>query len=262
MQTGRNMQECYLPDELAKLFPGLICLVGAGGKTSLLHALGTALSVAGHSLLCTSSTRIMLPKATTALPVLLCQEPENLRLPVAGGLFAARPGPPEKPDKLYGYKAQELDELFLRNPAAVILVEADGAAGRCIKVPAAYEPVIPSYCTCVVAVLGLSCLYQPCTAERVFRLELFCERSGLAPGDELGPQAVARLILHPQGLFSGSPAGARRIVFCNQADSPRGVEAFEALCRELYEAAPDFAGLCLMGAVREYGLRAWRFVPE
>ena len=44
-------------------------------------------------------------------------------------------------DKLEGVPPERVDELS--GEADLVLVEADGARGRSLKVPAAHEPVLP-----------------------------------------------------------------------------------------------------------------------
>ena len=43
----------------------------------------------------------------------------------------------------------------------VMLIEADGAKRKPLKVPADWEPVIPDFADVVVSVIGLDCLGKP-----------------------------------------------------------------------------------------------------
>jgi probable selenium-dependent hydroxylase accessory protein YqeC len=50
--------------------------------------------------------------------------------------------------------------------------------------------------------------------------------TGLHLGEELSVQALSKLFLHPDGLFKGSPASAKRVAFLNKLDVlPEGQKA-------------------------------------
>jgi len=100
-----------------------------------------------------------------------------------------------------------------------IIVEADGAAGRPLKAPAAHEPVIPPCSGWTVGVVGLQALGQPLIDPWVFRMDAFARLTGLAPGAAVSAEAVAAACGHEQGLFKGAPADCRCLAFLNRADS-------------------------------------------
>ena len=238
--------------------PGIVCLVGGGGKTTLLYALGRALGTADTPSLCTTTTRIFPPEAEQCRLV-LSTDPQKLEVPDGLTVFcAAGPAPAGSP-KLLGFPPEALDALSLRRPEWSILVEADGAAGRPVKAPLPHEPVIPSRTRAVVAVFGLSGLNRPLTDDSAFRLEHTARIAGIAPGDTLTPAAAARLFRHAEGLFQHSPAGAERFVFLNQADLPGAHEAGTVLAEILLRAAPD--ARVLIGAVATEGLCCTRILP-
>lgn len=222
-----HCQPVHLREELETSGPGgLIALVGGGGKTSLLHALGKAFAESGQSALCTTSTRLSLPHPDVWRRVTLCDDPMDLVVPKGETLLTARHAQPDgDPNKVYGYSATVLDSLWTRRAADWIVVEADGAAGRPLKAPAGHEPVIPSLSTIVIAIIGLGCLHRPFTEETAFRLEQIAIITDMQPGDPITPGAVAKILLHPRGLFKNCPQNAKRLLFCNQSDLP---EAFGA----------------------------------
>ena len=67
-------------------------------------------------------------------------------------------------------------------PAALFLVEADGAARKPLKAPAAHEPVLPEPLDCCVAVVGLDSVGQPLDDGHVHRSALVCAAAGQEPG--------------------------------------------------------------------------------
>lgn len=155
---------------------------------------------------------------------------------------------------MYGYTAEEVDALLSRNVTPWILVEADGAAGRPLKVPAAHEPVVPSRTAVAVAVVGLGGLGQPFHPETVFRLEQAAAVTGLLPGEVVTPDAVAAMVTHDAGLFKNTPPGAVRLLFCNQADLPGAEESGKALASALARKHPGFLQGIYLGSLREKGL--------
>lgn len=241
--------------ELDAFFPGVIGLIGGGGKTSLLFALGRAFAAAGDTVLLTTTTRMFLPEKSRDLDVVLTEDPGALEPVRSGAVYAARPPTEATPDKVRGFSAAEVDALRDRPVADWIVAEADGAARRPLKAPAAAEPVVPSRTAYAVAVLGLGCMGRPFADDVVFRLAETAALTGLAEGERITPAAVARLVVHPDGMFKGAPPAARRIVFCNQSDLPGAQEAGEALARELARTHPGRVHDFLIGSLQAKGLR-------
>src|SRR5262245_61547128 len=112
-------------------------------------------------------------------------------------------------DKLEGFPPERVDALAGR--ADLLLVEADGARSRSLKVPAPHEPVIPSRTTLVVVLAALDVLGQPLTEDRVHRVELVSEAVGKRAGEILDEDAVAAALRHPGGYPSRIPSGARSV---------------------------------------------------
>lgn len=224
----RRVNFCEGPPGLR---PGITSLTGGGGKTTLLYSLSNYLAKSGQRVLCTTTTRMCRPDLDGGrIPFLPCANPLEIVLPPSGTVLAAREAPPDgDPAKIFGYEPGDVDAMFLRGVAPWIIVEADGSARMPLKAPADHEPVIPSLSTTVIAVVGLSCMAAPLSRDTVFRMDRICDVTDLAPGDPVTPAAVAILATHPRGLFKGTPPGASRLLFCNQADLPETLEAGKAI---------------------------------
>uniref|UniRef100_C6E1Y1 Selenium-dependent hydroxylase accessory protein YqeC n=1 Tax=Geobacter sp. (strain M21) TaxID=443144 RepID=C6E1Y1_GEOSM len=241
---------------------GVLSLTGAGGKTSLMFHLARVLSEAGKRVLVTTTTKILPPTARQCATVLVNADPEAItrRASLHSGnepVTAVSRRDPEKGDrhlaepvpsgKLIGF-APEAIAFFQRcGQFDWIVVEADGSARRPLKAHAPHEPVIPSCSTAVVAVVGLEVLGQPLTEEWVFRPELAAPLMGLAIGDTIGAAAVTRLIVHPGGLFTGTPPGARRFLFLNKADTPQRLACAAEIAAMVKNEAPCVAEALLVG---------------
>lgn len=248
--------EADFGDLLRPHLPGPICLVGGGGKTSLLFALGRALGCAGSPAVLVTSTKMFPPGPEDCAVVRDCPDARLAEVrPDEACIFLSR-GVDAASGKVIGHAAEDLDACAAAHPDWNLLVEADGACGRPVKAPLAHEPVIPASTRAVVAVLGLSGLFRPLGEDVVFRCAHAAGIMGLEAGETITPAAAARLFAHPHGLFQHAPAGAARLIFLNQADAPGAREAGEALGREILRLAPEAA--VALGAARQWGMRCLR----
>lgn len=207
-----------------------LALVGAGGKTSTLFRLGWELMNAST---CAPLPRNVFLSATTHMAVeqlkladyhYIVESPEDLtalegRIPPGLILFT---GPQVEMQRSAGLSLAVMDRLrdLADAQATPLIIEADGSRQRPLKAPASHEPVIPTWTDSVIVVAGLSGLGRPLDAEWVHRPELFSELSGLKLGEPIDLQALAAVLIHPQGGLKAIPPTARRMVLFNQADTP------------------------------------------
>jgi probable selenium-dependent hydroxylase accessory protein YqeC len=223
LRTDIPLRQALLLDQRA-----VICLVGAGGKTSLMFRLARELAVSGDRVLTTTTTKISEQEAirnsseivTGSVDALLNRAGDNREEHFH--MTAARNG---YAGKLIGFDARDIDRLWQANLFDWIIVEADGASRLPLKTPDVHEPVIPDCCNCVVGMAGLTAFGKPLSDQWVFRLKLFARLTGLEPGSPITAAAIATSICHPGGIFKGAPRTSRRVVFLNQADTPERVQA-------------------------------------
>lgn len=204
---------------------GVVSLVGAGGKTSLMYRLAHELARSGQSVLTTTSTRIYPPTADQCAVCILASTADKILEQASGALSEHRhitvaAGRIAESGKLFGLALEEIDRLQASRTFDWIIVEADGAAGRPLKAPAAHEPVIPSGSGWVVGMAGLHAIGKPLTDHWVFRPEAFARITGLVPGATITEKSVAAALTHERGVLKGVPAGCRGVAFLNQADAP------------------------------------------
>jgi len=214
---------------------GVICLVGAGGKTSLMFRLARELTLPGERVLATTTTKMSEQEAIASSPQVIIGSAAALLRQLddpgqSGFITAARSG---RERKLLGFEPVDIDRIWDARVFKWIIIEADGAARLPLKVPDAHEPVIPACCRYVVGLAGMTALNKPLSDQWVFRLPLFARLTGLVPGDPITPGSVAASISHPHGIFKGSPAQARQIFFLNQAETPVGLEAGRLVIEDL-----------------------------
>jgi len=199
-----------------------VAVVGGGGKTSLCFALADELLAAGNRVVTTTTTKIRREEAEMAP----CRVffPSGSRdfirlkqdLREKGHVCVARRF--LNTGKVEGIDRETADALFQDPEIDFLIAEADGAAGRPVKAPAAHEPVIPASATLAIAMTGLEALGMPLHPGLVFRPGRFRDLTGLDEGDTLSPAALAGVFRSPMGLFKGTPDSARRIAFLNKAD--------------------------------------------
>ena len=187
-----------------KIEPGITAIIGSGGKSTLLRALGLELMRAGGRVLICTTTH-MFPVAGVpwdgssrrlgAAP----WKPGALHTPgctceVCAGLARGsicQAGVLDPETGKLSAPAESLDQLAQRFD--YVLAEADGSKRLPLKAHAAWEPVIPAATANVVWVVGASGLGKP-VAEVVHRPELFCERCGYEPTDIATPERVAQVL--------------------------------------------------------------------
>ena len=212
-----------LADALLLAGGGMVSLVGAGGKTSLMYRLARELVGSGRTVLTTTSTRIYPPAANQCAFCILAPTAEGILERAIRAMkehrhITAAAGRDPESGKLSGLAPEEIDRLRSSRVFDWIIVEADGAAGRPLKAPAAHEPVIPSGSGWVVGMAGLQAVGNPLNDQWVFRPEVFARITGLAPGAAITAEAVAACLAHRSGVLKGAPADCRCLAFLNRAD--------------------------------------------
>ncbi len=220
-----------------------LAVVGGGGKTTLCFALATALREAGARVVSTTTTKVWREEAHAFPRLVLCPtdglglEAVKKGLDEAGSVFVGRKY--LENGKIEGIPSTMADDLFGKPWVEYVIIEADGAAGRPVKAPAAHEPVIPESVTGVIAVMGLGALGKPLGPDIVFRPGLFKELTRLEDGDILDPEGLARAFDGQAGLFKNAPVSARRIVVLNPVDILPEDGAARNLAQRLMEMHPS-----------------------
>jgi probable selenium-dependent hydroxylase accessory protein YqeC len=212
----------------------VVAVAGAGGKTALILALATEAARRGLRALVTTTTHMgFLPEAEWG-PAFVEEDGDPapaLRRALDRERRATLLGRRVRPDKLEGVPPARVDALA--GLADLLLVEADGARGRSLKVPAPHEPVVPRSTTLLVVVAALDVLGAPLDAERVHRPERVSEVTGWPAGTTLGERDVAACLLHRPGYPDHLPRAGRGAVFLNKAEDDRTRAAAARIARSL-----------------------------
>ena len=220
-----------------KIEPGITAIIGSGGKSTLLRALGLELMRAGGRVLICTTTH-MFPVAgvpwdgssrrlgavpwkpgASHVPGCTCEACTGM----SRGSICQTGSLDHQTGKLSS-PAEPLDGLAQRFD--FVLAEADGSKRLPLKAHAAWEPVIPAATANVIWVVGASGLGKP-VSEAVHRPELFCERCGCELTDIATPERVAQVLNAELQMLS---LGTARVML-NQADTladPTMADRFEA----------------------------------
>jgi probable selenium-dependent hydroxylase accessory protein YqeC len=185
-----------------------VSLVGGGGKTTALFALGRQLD---GSVILTTTTKMgsdrtggyvpLLSPTAAVLEVALERERRVLVWKAIDG------------HRALGFSGPDCDAW--RRLADHMVVEADGSRRRPFKAPAAHEPVVPSSTTLLVACVGAGAFGAP-IVECCHRPDLVAGLIGCGVDDRLDPVGLARALLHAEGSLKHRPATARAVVLLNQ----------------------------------------------
>lgn len=206
-----------------------ICLVGGGGKTTVMYELAAAWADCGCKVLVLTSTHILRPtdgSFAADVPVV-----QNLW---QQGRYAVIGTPELSTGKLTAPPPGLYNELQLQ--ADVILCEADGSRHHPCKAPAAHEPVLLPDCDMVLAVAGMDALGRP-LAQACQRPQLAAALLGCSLDSVIDEQMLAALLLSEQGARKNVGARAYYIVL-NKCDLLKATQQ-EKLRQQLLAAGMD-----------------------
>lgn len=168
-----------------------ICIVGGGGKTTVMYELAAAWAACGCKVLVLTSTHILQPAdgsfaADAAAVNNLWQQRRYAVI-----------GTPELASGKLTAPPQDLYEA-LQLQADVILCEADGSKHHPCKAPAAHEPVLLPDSDIVLAVVGMDALGCP-LAQACQRPQPAAAFLGCSLDSVIDEQMLAALLLSEQG---------------------------------------------------------------
>lgn len=206
-----------------------ICLVGGGGKTTVMYELAADWAACGRKVLALTSTHILCPAdgsfaADAAAVHNLWQQRRYAVI-----------GTPELATGKLTLPPQSVYEA-LKLQADVILCEADGSRHHPCKVPVAHEPVLLPDSDIVLAVAGMDALGRP-LAQACQRPQLAAELLGCNAEKIIDAQMLASLLRSEQGAHKNVGARAYYIVL-NKCDLLKAAQQEEML-RLLVSAGMD-----------------------
>ncbi len=140
--------------------PGIVALVGAGGKTTVLSKLVEYGRLKGQPIVVTTTTRLYESQVAHYEPIYTHNINEadeyctdRLLHGYCGAWFAGITG-----TKVDSLDCDLIDGLSKLHPNWQIVVEADGAKEKWLKAPKTTEPVIPSLTKTTIGLVNLQML--------------------------------------------------------------------------------------------------------
>lgn len=235
------------------VMPRIVSFVGGGGKTTSMYRLADELAWQGFRVLVTTSTHIQYPEEGAVAVVChvseLCgADGDEARMLTAGALEETcdESGNPVRklvmPEGLGEPEAmKQLLERF-----DVILIEADGAKHRPVKVPGEQEPVLIPQTGLVIACVGLSAVGQS-FGESCFRFGTKGAWLRRSVEDLVEPEDLALILMDERGSRKQLDGRYYRIIL-NQADRPEDLE----LAKQVIAALPvTLQPLCAVTSYQE-----------
>ncbi len=206
------------------------CVVGAGGKKSMLYALAGALERA----VVTATVRIP-PFEAHVADLRVTENPQAAVGPQTAwplGLVRSH----DRADRYRGYEPSTIDALVADLPDDVaVLVKADGARTRWFKAPATDEPQLPATADVVLPIASARIVGERLDDEHVHRPERVAALTGLEPGDRISAADVASVLTSPAGGWKGTDETATVIPVLNMVDTPALERRARQIASEIHE---------------------------
>ncbi len=252
MRPGRPAEDLLAVLGLGR--GGLVAVAGAGGKTTIVYRMAAEARRRGLRVIVTSTTHMgSLPPSVTGPLVLAAESGAGpaLSLALEREGWATLLGERVRDDKIRGLAPTQVDVLL--EQADLVLVEADGARSRSLKMPAEHEPVVPSLTSHLLVLAALDVLGHPLGEGRVHRAELVAAASGKLEGQTVDEDTLLAALTHPAGYPARVPGGALAAVFLNKAE---GDDARAAAARIAPRLIPPYARV-VAGSARGGPVQVW-----
>lgn len=217
--------------EIISKFPPdpVVSLSGAGGKTTLVFRIAREIK---GTVIVTTTTKVGFEQILSADRQIL---PDAISTLSTEKVIWTSPSLIPQNGKIIGFTLQEFGMLAAecREKHFSLISEADGAACRHIKAPAAYEPVIPADTNVCFYLAGLDVTGKPVSKEYVHRPEIFSKLTGARLNEAVTPDHFVRLFDHPEGGLRNMPPSALRVAYLTHADTEERISAGKYIAENL-----------------------------
>lgn len=193
----------------------VVSVYGGGGKTSLLEAMCSVLLEQGAAVCVTTTTRTE-PLDWPGLVILEHKALLTGAVAPAGAPIFVRDG--EVDGKWRGLSPAAVDALGGILPGHVILVEADGSAGRPVKLHHGDDPDLPRRTSLAIPVIGLSAIGRPSSAVLHRQGRVADDRLCLVADEPWSWEQMIRLLARPDGYLGRIPEGVPVAIALLQMD--------------------------------------------
>ena len=227
---------------------GVVVVVGAGGKKTTLYRLLEAHRTIGTGRIMLTSTvqTGAAPKVLDVETVLVDEDDPEAAIAETRDLSGVwqLAGRSAKPRRLGGLARDLIPRLHAMGDFDVSLVKADGARMRMVKAPSDDEPAMPDGATTILPVVSARAFGRSLTERLVHRSERLAKLVDAAPGTELTPDHIARLLTSPEGALRR--VGTARVVpVINMVDNPERLELAQIAARKALARTERFERIVL-----------------
>tara|TARA_B100000902_G_scaffold201103_1_gene191610 strand:+ start:1503 stop:2231 length:729 start_codon:yes stop_codon:yes gene_type:complete len=193
-----------------------VAIVGGGGKTTILHALGNQLH--GKTIL-TCTTKMGFDQHGSH-PIYFDPDDDTIRSITSGNPIMV--WKEIQGERAIGVNPSACDRWF--GMVDNVIIEADGSRKLPFKAPAEFEPVIPSSATAVISTIGADALDQVIN-NSCHRPQRVADLAECNPDQRLTPERAARVLLHPQGQRKAKPPHAKFCIAIAKVNDGNGGKA-------------------------------------
>lgn len=182
----------------------------------MVFRLARELKGSGNKVLVTTSTRLKIPHTSECDHLDLSGNIFREKVVEEPGIYVAGVNDTHL-DKMRGVGFTTL--VNNRKRFDVVLIEADGAAGKPLKGWKSSEPVVPPWTTHTIGVVDIQTIGKEVNEELVHRLEIFLKISGATRKESVSHQHLASVVINRMGLFYNSVG--RKNLFINKVESKK-----------------------------------------
>lgn len=230
-------------------FPSILCVIGSGGKTSLIWLMVQTYRT--KKVLISPTTKMFFPPQTDFDFFRTTKEdccfPPSVGITLLGDLD-------ESSHKLVSTNPLLLEQEVSQYDLA--LLEADGSRGFPLKGWESFEPVVPTFTTETIGVLPITSLSLSAKETTIHRFPLFQEITQIAENERVQIEHLQRVVCHQNGLFAKSQG--KKILFINQVETPYDWEQAKKLTNRILKSEHLELEQIIVGSVKnKKGERLW-----
>jgi len=191
-----------------------VAVIGGGGKTSFVFKVGYEISLIYNKVLLSSITKAGNGNITNVHFLQESTIPETLqKLSSQNLLYVLKKKIND--EKYLGVTNDELKHL--NHYSDITIFEADGARNLPLKAHNDRDPIIPSFATHVVILVGADVVNTRICDGFVHRPELFCSKWNLTKNTMLTPKLIAHVVTDKKGYMSKVKTNIPVVYFINKA---------------------------------------------
>ncbi len=235
---------------------GVVSIVGAGGKTTLMYSLANELVSAGKRVLTTTTTKIFKPTPEECPVTILSKrsdeiiEKARILMQDCSHITLGAEYEPLR-GKYIGVNPDILADILESDLFDYIIIEADGAAQKSLKACAFNEPVVPVFTDCLVSLAGLDVVGKLLDEQWVFRADIFSNITKLPLSHKITEAEIAEMLIHDIASIKALKQDVIKIAFLNKADTIPLQKAGNEIAVLIEERGRDCFHRVIVGRLKE-----------